>query len=60
MHIKLCLHRETTATNASKKPSLMKTVYLGGKSIFDSICAQKNNPNISRNKTGVESAIFAC
>jgi 3-hydroxymyristoyl/3-hydroxydecanoyl-(acyl carrier protein) dehydratase/3-oxoacyl-(acyl-carrier-protein) synthase len=37
---------ETKVSTAPKKPSLIKTVYLGGKSIFDSICAQKNNPMI--------------
>ncbi|MDA7745733.1 3-hydroxyacyl-[acyl-carrier-protein] dehydratase FabA [Psychromonas sp.] len=32
-------------TSVVKKLSLIKTVKLGGKSIYDSICSERNNPN---------------
>ena len=38
----------TASAVASTKPGLIKTVTLGGKSIFDAICQQKTNPLIKQ------------
>ena len=37
---------EKTTVKVKRKPSLIKTVRLGGKSIYDSICKQEHNPVI--------------